>query len=209
MLILIALAGALSALREADARVATIAWRLQTANVALCRDSVALPGFSIETLDQYAADERAAAAAEFGLGDLPQVSAVVPGSAADKAGIRAGDVLVAVDGEPVPHAVAGGPDYARTARVETALANALVHPPVALTLGTRTVTFEGDRGCASNVQLVPGGRLDAVADGLYVQISGVMYEFVGNDSELDPVSPAQAGSEPARIRARKVSVHAR
>ena len=184
MLTLIALAGALSALRDADARVAAVAWRLQTANVALCPDSVALPGFSVETLDQYAAGERAQATAEFGLKDLPQVSAVVPGSAADRAGLREGDMLLAVDGQPMPRAMADRPDYKRTALVEAALATALARPPVTLTLASRTVTFSGDRGCASNVQLVPGGRLDAVADGHYVQISGVMYEFVANDSEL-------------------------
>ena len=184
MLTLIALAGTLSTLREADARVAAVAWRLQTANVALCRNAVALPGFSIETLDQYAVGERAEATAEFGLADLPQVSAVVPGSAADRAGLKVGDVLEAVDGQPVPHVAADRPGYARTALVEAALADALARPPVTLTLATRTVTFSGDPGCASNVQLVPGGRLDAVADGHYVQISGVMYEFVTNDGEL-------------------------
>lgn len=184
MLALIALAGALSALRDADARVATVAWRLQTANVALCREAVALPGFTVETLEQYAAAERAEAAAEFGIKDLPQVSVVVPGSAADQAGLRAGDVIVAVDGQPMPRAAPGQAGYARTALVEAALANALAHPPATLTLATRTVRFSGDRGCASTVQLVPGGRLDAVADGHYVQVSGVMYEFVGNDSEL-------------------------
>jgi membrane-associated protease RseP (regulator of RpoE activity) len=216
MLTLIALAGALSALREADARVAAVAWRLQTANVALCRDAVALPGFSVETLDQYAATERAAATAEFGLKDLPQVSAVVPGSAADKAGLRAGDGLLAVNGEPVPRGVTERPGYARTAGVEAALANALAHPPVTLTLTARTVTFSGDRGCASNVQLVPGRRLDAVADGHYVQISGLMYEFVGNDSELafivahelahNVVAEAQrAGSKSAQRKAELVA----
>lgn len=184
MLTLIALAGALSALREADARVAAVAWRLQTANRALCRDAVALPGFSVETLGQYAVGERAEATAEFGLADLPQVSAVVPGSAADKAGLREGDVLLAVDGRPTLRAAPGRPGYAQTALVEAALADALAHPPVTLTLAARTVTFSGDRGCPSTVQLVPGGRLDAVADGHYVQISGVMYEFVANDSEL-------------------------
>jgi membrane-associated protease RseP (regulator of RpoE activity) len=184
MLTLIALAGALSALREADARVAAVAWRLQTANVALCRDAVALPGFSVETLDQYATTERAEAAAEFGLGDLPQISSVVPGSAAARAGLQQGDAIVAVDGRPMPRAVADKPSYARTALVDAALADALARPPVTLTLANRTATFSGDRGCASNVQLVPGGRLDAVADGHYVQISGVMYEFVANDSEL-------------------------
>ena len=184
MLILIALAGTLGALRDADARVATIAWRLQTANTALCRDAVALPGFSVETIDQYAVPERAQASIEFGLGDLPQISAVVPGSAADKAGLKAGDTILAVDGQPTQRATGGKPDYGRTAAVEGALAAALAHPPARLTLASRTVSFSGDRGCASTVQLVPGGRLDALADGHYVQLSGVMYEFAANDSEL-------------------------
>jgi len=184
MLTLVALAGLLAALHDADARVAAVAWRLQTANAALCRDAIALPGFSIETLDQYAEKERAEATAEFGLADLPQVSAVVPGSAADRAGLRQGDVILAVDGEATSRGPAEKVGYARTALVEAALAKALTHPPVALTLATRTVTFAGDRGCPSTVQLVPGRRLDAVADGHYVQISGVMYEFAASDSEL-------------------------
>jgi len=184
MLILIALASALSSLREADARVAAIAWRLQTANVTLCRDVVALPGFSVETLDQYRQSERAEAAAEFGLGDLPGVSTVVPGSAADKAGLKPGDTILAVDGKPMPRTLGGKADYGRTAAAEAALADALARPPVTLTLASRTIASSGDRGCASAVQLVPGARLDALADGHYVQISGAMYAFVANDDEL-------------------------
>jgi hypothetical protein len=184
MLSLIALAGALSALRDADARLAAVAWRLQTANIALCHDVVHLPGFSIEMLDQYSLSERAEAAAEFGLGDLPQVSSVVPGSAAGKAGLKAGDTILAVDGRPMPRAVGGKPDYGRTAIAETALAEAMARPPVTLTLAARTISFSGDPGCASSVQLVPGSRLDAVADGHYVQISGTMYVFATNDDEL-------------------------
>jgi len=184
MLTLIALAATLGTLREADARVATVAWRLQTANAALCRDTVALPGFSVETIDQYALPERAQALAEFGLGDLPQISAVVPGSTADQAGLNAGDTILAIDGQPMRRATGGKPDYGRTAAVEAALATALARPPARLTLASRNVSFSGDRGCASTVQLVPGGRLDALADGQYVQISGVMYQFAGNDSEL-------------------------
>ena len=115
MLTLIALASALSALRDADARVAAVAWRLQTANVALCQDVVPLPGFSIETLDQYSPSERREAVAEFGLEDLPQVSAVVPQSAAGKAGLKPGDTILAVDGQPMPRGVAAKSDYTRTA----------------------------------------------------------------------------------------------
>jgi len=184
MLSLIALAGALSALRDADARVAVVAWRLQTANVALCRDVAPLPGFSVETLDQYSQPQRAEATAEFGLRDLPQVSAVVPQSAAGKAGLKPGDTILAVDGKPMPRAAGGKPDYGRTAAVETALAGALARPPVTLALVSGTISFSGDPGCASSVQLVPGSRLDALADGHYVQITGAMYAFAANDDEL-------------------------
>jgi len=184
MLSVIALAGALSALRDADARVAAVAWRLQTANVTLCSDVAPLPGFSVETLDQYSPSERAEAKAEFGLGDLPQVSAVVPDSAAGKAGLKPGDTILAVDGQPMPRVVGGKPDYSRTAAAETALADALARPPVTLTLASRTISFSGDRGCASSVQFVPGSRLDALADGHYVQVSGAMYAFAANDDEF-------------------------
>jgi len=185
MLSLIALAGALSALRDADARVAVVAWRLQTANVALCRDVAPLPGFSVETLDQYSQPQRAEATAEFGLRDLPQVSAVVPQSAAGKAGLKPGDTILAVDGKPMPRAAGGKPDYGRTAAVETALTGALARPPVTLALVSGTISFSGDPGCASSVQLVPGSRLDALADGHYVQITGAMYAFAANDDEFD------------------------
>jgi membrane-associated protease RseP (regulator of RpoE activity) len=184
MLTLIVLASALSALRDADARIAVVAWRLQKSNVAMCGDGTPLAGFSIETLDQYNPSERGKASAEFGLRDLPQVSAVVPESAAGKAGLKPGDTILAVNGQPMPRAVGGRPDYGRTAAAEGVLAAALAQPPVTLTLTSRIVSFSPDRGCASSVQLVPGGRLDAVADGQYVQISGAMYGFVANDDEL-------------------------
>jgi hypothetical protein len=184
MIALFALAGMLDALRQADARVAAVAWRLQTANVSLCADTTALAGFSVETLDQYAVAERRDAGTQFGLRDRPQISAVAPGSAAEKAGLRTGDEIVAVDDVLVVPALGGKPSYARTAAVEAALAAALNRPPVKLTLASRTVYLTGDRGCRSAVQLVPGGRFDASADGHYVQISGPMYEFAAGDDEL-------------------------
>jgi Zn-dependent protease with chaperone function len=181
---LIALAGMLDVLRQADSRVAAIAWRLQTANVATCSNVAPLAGFSVDTLDQYAVAERAEAHTRLGLGDLPQVSAVVPGSTAAKAGLRIGDEIAAVDDAPMPRSRGGRPSYDRTAAVERALAAAMEKPPVKLTLASRTVFLTGDPGCVSTVQLVPEGKFDATADGHYVQITGPLYEFAGNDNEL-------------------------
>lgn len=174
----------LDALRQADARVAAVAWRLQTANVALCGEVAPLPGFAVDTLDQYAVAERAEAQAQFGLGELPQISAVVPGSAAAKAGLRAGDEIVAVDDAPMPRSRGGRPSYDRTAAVEAALTAALAKPPLRLTLTSGTVLLDGDPGCVSTVQLVPEGTFDASADGHYVQISGPLYQYAESDDQL-------------------------
>ena len=184
MLGLLVLAGMLDSLRQADARVAVIAWRLQTANAAACRDVVLLPGFSIETLDQYTVAERAGATAAFALHDLPQVSTVVPGSAAAKAGLAVGDEIAKIDDVPVLRTKGGSPSYDATAATEAAIAAALTHSPAKLTLASRIIYLSGDPGCASQVQLVPGARLDASADGHYVRISGAMYQFADDDSEL-------------------------
>lgn len=184
MFTLIALVGALSALRDADAKVAAVAWRLQTANVAMCKNAVSLPGFSVETIDQYSQSERADAVAEFGLGDLPQVSAVVPESAAAKAGLKSGDEIVAIDGIALPRTVSRRADYSRTAATAEVLAAALAQPPAILFLTSRTISISGDRGCPSSVELVPGRQLNALADGRHVQISGTMYQFAASDDEL-------------------------
>jgi len=184
MFTLIALAGALSALRVADAKVAVVAWRLQTANVAMCKNAVLLPGFSIETLDQYSESERANAVAELGFGDLPQASSVVPESAAGKAGLKSGDAIIAIDGMRLPRTVSRKAGYTRTAAMVRALSAALAKPPVIVTLISRTISINGDRGCASSVELVPGKQLNALADGQHVQISGAMYQFTASDDEL-------------------------
>jgi len=164
--------------------VATVAWRLQTANVADCRDTAPLAGFSIDMLDQYRDSERAEAQATLALREWPQISAVVPGSAAAKAGIRVGDEIVAVNDVPMPRAQGGRPSYERTALAAAAITAGLARPPAKLGLRARTVYISGDPGCKSEVQLVPGPRLDAQADGHYVRLSGAMYEFTTNDAEL-------------------------
>ena len=41
------------AMRDADLRLATIAWRLATANAAICPDRAPTPGIVIHAIDQY------------------------------------------------------------------------------------------------------------------------------------------------------------
>ena len=175
-------------LREQDARVTTIAWRLQTANAALCPHAVPLAGISLEALSLYPSDLRTAARTQLGLRDRVMVSAVAKGGAADAADLRPGDVIIAVGERQAPVIEESEHGYAPVARVESDLAEALRLGPVTLRVDrqgiARTIRMRGIEGCASTVQIVPGRRLNAQADGRYVQINAAILSFVANDDEL-------------------------
>lgn len=168
----------------ADARVAQVAWRLQTANVALCPKHAPLPGLSLQMRDQYGPADRAGT----GLGDHPTLSAVVPGSAAAKAGLKVGDAIKTIDGAMTPVATGGRATFDTVGKAEAQLAAAMAKGQVSLVLADeRTVTLTPDQGCASDVQLLPQKGLNAAADGQVVQLGGKLYDFAENDDELAAV----------------------
>jgi beta-barrel assembly-enhancing protease len=178
----------LTRLQAEDARVAAIGRRLQTANVALCPQKAKVSGISLHALSQYQPSQRSAASAQFGLINHIGIAAVARGSAADGAGIRTGDMLLAIDGEPTPP-VTSDAGYAPVARSETMLERALTKPSMTVTIGRSNgnkaiVGLVGDIGCASRMQIVAGSAINAQADGRYVQINAKMLEFVTSDDEL-------------------------
>lgn len=189
MLILAALAvdSSLSRLQAEDARVAVMSWRLQTANAPLCPKTARILGMSIHALSQYRPGQRAAAAAQFGLGANPVVAAVAPDSAAGQAGLKPGDALIAIDGQPTPP-VHPGAGYVPVGKTEAMLDAALALSPADLRISRQgaeqSVTLVGDTGCASRVQIIAGGSINAQADGSYVQINSAMLDFAANDDEL-------------------------
>ncbi len=178
----------LAALDAANARVATVAWRLQTASTPLCRHVEPLPGFTLHTLGQYAPQDRARVVRAYSLGAQPMVSAVVSGSAAEKAGLRAGDVLAAIGGETTATSIPPGADYAATEHAEDLIEVGLRRGPLALSVVRdglpRSLMLTGDRGCASRVQTVPGRAIGGQADGRYVQLTDGGVAFAVPDAWL-------------------------
>jgi beta-barrel assembly-enhancing protease len=182
-------------LQKADARVATIAYRLATRGVSLCPLRQALPGLTLHSIGQYSQDFRPAARAAFGLGFSPALAVVVPGGAADRAGLRVGDALTAIGGVVHQGSVRvsrGGSMDAVTAAY-LALERGLLAPPARLTLTRLTlngsgqpfnVELTGVMGCKSRIELVPSGKLNAKADGEIVQITTAVLEETRDDSEL-------------------------
>lgn len=174
------------ALRAVDGRMATIGWRLQTGNVALCRALQPAPGLHLHAIDQYAGDAEADARAAFGFATPVQVEAIVAGSPAGAAGVAADDGLVAVNGEPV---MAPTPATAGTSATRDA-ANALIarqpaDRPLMLTLRrdgvSRTVTIPARPGCASAFEVLLGPGLKASSDGRIVQVGVRFFETLPDD----------------------------
>ncbi len=197
----------LTRLQAEDARLAAMSWRLQTANVALCPQKAMISGISLHALSQYRAGQRAAATAQFGLRDRVGVAAVAPGSAADRAGLKVGDVLLVIDGQATPtlNTSAG---YAPVGHVEAMLDAALANAPAALEIQRQggveeRITLTGDPGCASRVQIIAGSAINAQADGRYVQINAKMLEFVASDDELATIMGHELAHNILRHRALK------
>lgn len=182
----------LALLRQADLRVATIAFRLATQGTRLCKRQQPWSGMLVHDLAQYGTDLRPAARALFNLGDGPGVEAVVAGSPAALAGVSAGDRLLSIDGRPTAGANPGRSDRNGSfAAMETLLAlldRSFAAGPVTLGIDHvgehRDVTVAGIAGCASQVQLVPGRAHNAGADGKFVTLSTAVVDDVRDDEEL-------------------------
>jgi len=178
------------ALLQQDIAVATIGYRLATANVDLCGAHMIESGMLIETLGQYGAPFRPAARQVLGLRDGPTVALVVAGSPAERAGLKPGDVLVDADGMPFAAAppVSTEGRFGSVETAMTALDAALADGKARLTIdrnGQRlTVDLIGTAACKARFQLVPGDYADAVANGTWVQLSTRMAGFATTPDEL-------------------------
>jgi hypothetical protein len=178
------------ALLEQDSAVAAVGYRLATANVDLCVERMVESGVLIETLAQYGADYRAAAADVLKLTDRPTVALVVPGSPADRAGVEPGDALIDADGAPFARAPPASADgkFAAVDTAMTALDVALADGKARLTMeraGQRVpIELIGTPACKARFQLLPGNNPDATANGTWVQLSTGMAGFARTPDDL-------------------------
>jgi beta-barrel assembly-enhancing protease len=183
-----ALVDQLRQLQVQDARVARIAYRLAVAGAPLCTRRTLLTGMSLHSLGQYGRAYQDAARRAFALGEFPAVLALVPSGAADRAGLRAGDMLIAVHGRSLAEGPGRASDMSAVTVAQDALAAALAAPPALLTIrrggADHDLTLTGQTACLSKVELVPGPKLNAKADGDLVQLTTAVLGEAADDSEL-------------------------
>jgi hypothetical protein len=186
----------LAGLRALDQRVADVAYRIVTANVALCSDQAPQTGLVLQTALEYGPRLRAAAETAFRLDDRPAVEAVAAASPAALAGLHSDDIVLAIDDQPLtvfPSPLPGRPDtrpatYGPVESAQARLAEAIGRGAAAITVqrGPRTLRLEiaSQPGCAYDAQVLPGPDLSASADGRHVFISAALVSYARSDNML-------------------------
>jgi len=185
-------AQSLMAMRGLDQRVAAIGHRLAVANLDLCTQRMNLPGFAVHDLSQYGADFRAAAISAFGLDAGPGVLALVPGSGAERDGLHLDDILLSIDGRSLaPVQSQRSRTFDRMAEIldalEAAFADGAAEIVVRRAGQSVSLHIGSEPGCATRFQLIPARRLNAQADGRYVQVTTAIASYVADDNELAAV----------------------
>ena len=122
----------------------------------------------LQNVLEYGPRLRPAAEAMFHLDDRPAVEAVATGSPAARAGLRADDILLAIDDQPLPASAAarrpaptpGRRPTRRSTAAQARIAEALRRgaAPITVQRGGATLRLElaGQPGCAYDAQVMPG-----------------------------------------------------
>jgi len=207
-----------SFLREEDHRVAAVAYRLGNAGAHLCPVSSPLTGMLLHHLPEYDALGRRAMIDAHQLQRGPGVLVVLADSAASRAGLRAGDVLIAVNGRPFtsPLTMAAEPDRKRwralVERSESELEEQLRSGPIRLTIlrdgKEMTIPLAAEPGCPTRIRLARSAQVNAFASGRYVIMTTALLNFVQSDDELAVVIAHELAHNilrhPDRLRQQKV-----
>lgn len=187
-------AAASTTLRQDDLRVALVAYRLALAGSALCTDRHPLTGMLFHHLAEYEPGDRPLMVARYRLDRGPGVLTVLAGTPAARAGLVAGDVLLAVNGRPLPTgasvaAVLKREKWRRLAdEAEGELETALRRGPADL-----RVLREGREiplrlgsvpACLGRVRLARSTQVNAFATGRTVVMTLAMLKFLRSDDEL-------------------------
>lgn len=148
------------------ARVAAVGYRLAVANRALCdEDLVPQTGFMVRS------------DATHGM----TVTAVVPGSPAEAAGLTTGDHLRSINGLRLPVS-------ASVERTVEALDRELRAGQVTLQVagrdGVRELQFAAERGCSARVALIEDEAVNAWADGTDIRITTGLLARCKSDDDL-------------------------
>ena len=159
-------------------RLQNVWFRLTSANSGRCEKTRLMSGFWYAYLPTASQPYRSAWAARYGASDYVTVTHVVPGSPADRSGLRAGDRIVARDGRDI------GTGRGANRRMNRAPQS----NPYTLTVlrdGTEVPIYMARiRSCNYPAGLMEHPEVNAFADGKSVAVTTAAMDFIETDEEL-------------------------
>ena len=165
-------------------RLYRVAAPLLIQNAELCKSNARnLLGFTAKNRYSYPGEFNEAAHVAFDMGERLQVTGVLAGSGAARAGLKRGDGLISAGGKPLP-----------TGQNASTLAGAVFGPLVS-TQATIDLKIERDdknrnlsipvtRACGFGVELGNADNVNSYADGQRVMVTRGMINFTQSDEEL-------------------------
>jgi len=175
-----------------DRAITLIGERLSVAALPLCRDRGWAPGIVVQTRKQYGEAYRAAAERVFGLGDRPTLSVVLPGGAGARAGLRAGDQILAINGRQTVVSAAGDrtgiDDVQRTLDLlDTGLATGTADLTIERGGQTTLHKLVPPPACRIRFEVRAGSANNASAGPTTVQVSSDLVDPTRAESDLAPL----------------------
>ncbi len=165
-------------------RLYRIAAPLLINNAALCKHQARnLLGFTAKNKFSYPGEYAEAAQYGLGYGERLQVSGVLVGSGAARAGLRKGDGLIAADGKNLPR---GPHAEAQAASVLGQLVSnrATLSMTIARGNGQQVLSVPVTRACAFRVELGNADNINSYADGQRVMVTRGMIGAAQTDQGL-------------------------
>jgi hypothetical protein len=179
-------------LRQADMKLATIGFRMSVGAAPLCDRLEPGTGLQLHSLAQYDPASRPAVRSYFRMSGTLGVMGVVPGSPADRAGIRQDDTILSIAGIPAPTELPPTGSTDALARLHAELGSRPWQQRIKVVLSRdnveREIEVQPVAACFTRYELRIANRFDARADGELVQISSKYIEDL--PSELLPATVA-------------------
>ncbi|MEW5772250.1 MAG: M48 family metallopeptidase [Thermodesulfobacteriota bacterium] len=164
-------------------RINRLAWPLLEANAPLCRSRTHRLGLWATSVEELPFARRGAFTELFGRDTRYIVVDVFPGSPADKAGIKPGDILLEINGDKVRTG------FDATSLFQHLLAKHLARGPgleITVERDAKPVTLQATAvlACGPNVYLEVDDTPNAFADGVHITMTTGLIRLLADDDEL-------------------------